>query len=486
MKTLSVNPSLQTVAIVGRPNVGKSALFNRLAGRMIAIVHDQPGITRDRLVSECRLGRGAPFEIIDTGGIGADVDGDFSARVHVEAEIALTAADAVLFVVDGRAGLTPVDIDLARRLRRADKPVLLVVNKIDVEKHDDFETDFARLGFAEVYPVSAAHGRGIGELVEAVRNHLPATPEIKAAEEVSGDDEDGGEAFSPSAAPAKPPLLALVGRPNVGKSSLTNAILGRDRTIVSEVAGTTRDAVDIACTIKGKSYVLIDTAGIRHRGKRDNSAEIFSVMRSESSIRRADICVLVIDASAGITAQDRQIAGLIQKANRPCIVAVNKWDLLVPDEDSRQGVREYREAWMDNARAELFFLSHAPIVAVSALKNEQVGRLFTTIEKVRQAAAQTIGTGPLNRIFKAAMELQPPPLRMNKRFKLLYATQIGPKEGRTPSPVPVPTFLLFVNDPALLTDTYRKYLDNKLREAFPLPGLPILLRMRGRESKETD
>jgi GTP-binding protein len=464
---------LGIVAIVGRPNVGKSALFNRLAGRKISIVHDQPGITRDRLVARSDARYGAPFEIIDTGGIGAEADGTFSARVQVEAEIALTAADVILLVVDGRAGITPVDQALVQRLRRADKPVILVVNKIDEEMHTPLEAEFARLGFAEIQGVSAAHGRGVRELVSAIEAHFGAGAEVSAdsLEEVS-------------ATPAtRAPRLALVGRPNVGKSSLTNAILGQERTIVSEIAGTTRDAVDVQCVFNGKPYVLIDTAGIRHRGKRDNSAEIFSVMRSEESIRRADLCILVIDASAGVTAQDRQIAGLIQRANKPCVVAVNKWDLLVPDEDSRAGVRAFREEWLQEARAQLFFMSHVPLIALSALHGEQVGRLFTLIEKVRRAALETIGTGPLNRLLRAAMELQPPPLRSNKRFKLLYATQLG--ENRD-APIPIPAFLLFVNDPALLVDTYRKYLENKIRETFPLPGLPIFFKLRGREQKDTD
>ena len=464
--------SNRTVAIVGRPNVGKSSLFNRLAGRKIAIVHDQPGITRDRIVAECQPQHGEPFEIIDTGGIGLKVDGTFSDRVRVEAEIALATAAVVLFVVDGRAGLTTVDTELARRLRKADKTVLLVINKIDEDMHIPHEAEFSRLGFAESYGVSAAHGRGINPLVAAVNRYLP--PPDRAVE-ADGDDVDGEPVPV-----ARIPKLALVGRPNVGKSSLTNAIMGEERTIVSEVAGTTRDAVDVACRFGDRDYVLIDTAGIRHRRKHDNSAEIFSVMRSEESIRRADLCVLVIDASAGITSQDRQIAGLIQKANKPCIVAVNKWDLLVPPEDSRDGLRTYRENWLEVARAELFFMSFAPFVAMSALKREQIGRLFTAVEKTRRAAREKIGTGPLNRLLHAAVELQPPPTRANKRFKLLYATQVADKSG---SPVPAPVFLLFVNDPGLLVDSYHKYLENKLRETFPFPGLPITLKQRGRESK---
>ena len=478
---LDLAPPGRVAAIVGRPNVGKSSLFNRLAQLKIAIVHDQPGITRDRLVAECKLGSEEPFEIIDTGGIGAEVDGVFSARVQAEAEIALQTAAVILFVVDGRAGLTGVDQELARRLRRTDRPVLLVINKIDVDKHLAFESDFASLGFPETYGVSAAHGRGIGPLVAAVERHLRYAAGPRREDD---DDNDTGHA-KPAAerADADVPRLAIVGRPNVGKSSLTNAFLGEQRTIVSNVAGTTRDAVDVPCVFNGHGYVLIDTAGIRHRGKRDNSAEIFSVMRSESSIRRADLCVLVIDASEGVTGQDRQIAGLIQKANKACVIAVNKWDLLVPPEGSRESIREFRETWLDNARAELFFLSHAPLVALSALRGEQVERLFKVIEKVRRGSAEKISTGPLNRMFQAALELQPPPLKTNQRFKLLYVTQV---EDRKRTPIPVPCFLMFVNKPALLTDTYRKYLENRLREAYPFLGLPVLFKMRGRDTKDAD
>ena len=257
-------PILPAVAIVGRPNVGKSALFNRLAGRQISIVHDQPGITRDRLVAECRLERSHPFEIIDTGGIGSDADTGFTERVRTEAEIALASAAVVLFVVDGRAGLTPVDQELARLLRRADKPILLVVNKLDEPMHAPLEAEFARLGFRQVLGVSAAHGRGIAELVASVTALLPA-PEPVADPDEDAENDDAADAHAKQKASSQPPFLALVGRPNVGKSSLTNAILGQTRTIVSDVSGTTRDAVDIPCEVGGKRYVLIDTAGIRHR-----------------------------------------------------------------------------------------------------------------------------------------------------------------------------------------------------------------------------
>lgn len=511
METVSSAPPATTArmaAIVGRPNVGKSALFNRLAGRSIAIVHDQPGITRDRLGAECQMGD-APFEITDTGGIGADVDIGFTDRVRAEAEIAIATAGVILFVVDGQAGVLPLDLDVAKRLRRSAKDVLLVVNKIDqpeLPSHQARLADFAQLGFPEVYGVSAAHGPGLRPLVAAIERRLP--PPV----------------FQGDPGAAVPPKLALVGRPNVGKSSLTNAILGEARTIVSPVAGTTRDSVDVPATVRGRTYVLIDTAGLRHRGKRDNSAEVFSAVRSERGIRRADLCILVLDASQGVTQQDRQIAGLIQEAGKPCVVAVNKWDLLAGDAgDERTGQRTHREEWLQNARAELFFLPYAPFVAGSALNGEEVDRLFKVVEKVRRGSAARLGTGPLNRLLREAVERQPPPMRGSRRLKLLYATQVAgaataaeveptdealaggdqpdDNDGEEPALVPKkrfspraarlarrpppaiapPTFLLFVNDRSLMTDAYRRYLENCLREAEPYMGLPMFFKLRGRE-----
>jgi GTP-binding protein len=291
--TSTVALSTRTAAIVGRPNVGKSALFNRLAGRKISIVHDQPGVTRDRIVSECKLGT-HPFTVIDTGGIGSDVDASFTEQVHAEVELALQAADVILFVVDGQDGLTPVDSELARRLRRVSKPVILVINKVDADKHRNMDAEFSRLGLEPSIRVSAEHGRNISELVEMTESHL-APPRL-------GEPE--------AATPVK---LALVGRPNVGKSSMVNAILEDSRTMVSPISGTTRDAVDVPYERGGQPYILIDTAGIRPRGKVSNSVEVFSVMRSERSIRRADLCVLVIDATMGVTAQDKKIAGQIRR-----------------------------------------------------------------------------------------------------------------------------------------------------------------------------
>jgi GTP-binding protein len=449
---------MRSVAIVGRPNVGKSALFNRLAGRKISIVHDQPGVTRDRITATCRLGR-VPFEIVDTGGIGADPDPDFAAPTREAAEIAIAGADVLLFVVDGQTGATPLDIELAGKLRASGRPVVLVVNKVDTPQHDDFLSDFAGLGFERTLGASAAHGRGVREIIESIDALLPA------------DDP------SPESRPA--PRLALVGRPNVGKSSLVNAILDDKRAIVSDIPGTTRDAVDTLYEREGEKFILCDTAGIRHRSKHNTSVEVFSVMRSEETIRRAGLCLLVIDATTGVTAQDKKIAGLIQKAHKPALIVLNKWDLIAEGRHDPELLRHHTE----EVYRELFFLPYAPVVALSAKTGVNVKRLFTMVEKIRQHATRRAGTGELNRLLRAAMEKQPPPMRGNRRFKLLYATQLVPPQ---PVPFETPVFLLFVNDPRLLPDSYLNYLCARLREKWEFPGLPVIMRQRGREKEDAD
>jgi len=446
---------MRNIAIVGRPNVGKSALFNRLAGRRISIVHDQPGVTRDRINAVCKLGR-APFEIVDTGGIGADPDPDFAEATREAAGIAIESADGLVFVVDAQTGATPLDEELAGELRASGRPVILVVNKVDASQHENLVADFSRLGFALTIGVSAAHGRGIMDLVAAIERLLPPAEESL----------DGVEA----------PRLALVGRPNVGKSSLINAILNDRRAIVSDIPGTTRDAVDVAYERDGQRFILCDTAGIRHRSKHNTSVEVFSVMRSEDTIGRADLCILVIDATSGVTTQDKKIAGLIQKADKAALIVLNKWDLIAgPGRADPELLREH----MDRIRRELFFLTYAPIVVLSAKTGQNVRRLFTSVEKIRQHATRRAGTGELNRLLREVMVRQPPPMRGSRRFKLLYATQLA--VGR---PFQPPEFVLFINDPQLLTDAYNTYLVARLREKWEFPGLPILLRKRGRQPRE--
>ena len=446
--------SLPTVAIVGRPNVGKSALFNRLVRRRIAIVHDEPGITRDRLIAECRTGS-VPFTVIDTGGIGSEFGDAFDGRVRAEADLAMDMADVIVLVGDGREGVTPLDQIVAKELRSTRRPVIVAVNKIDHVKQASQDSEFSKLGFDPVIPISAAHGRGITELVEAIEKQLPPSS-------------------APADAPATRPLrLAIVGRPNVGKSSLINAVLKDPRTIVSDVPGTTRDAVDIPYERNGKSFILIDTAGIRPRGKQKSSVEVFSVMRSERSVERADICALVVDAIAGVTAQDKKIAGLIQRNQKPCIVVINKLDLVKP----RTRMREFLNGLLVEIRSNLFFLSYAPIDILSALTGENLDRLFASVEKIEKHSKRTIRTGPLNRLLQGALECHPPPVQGSKRLKLLYATQLTQQDEAGINP---PTFLLFVNQHDLLSDEYRRYLEAKIRDQAHYCGLPIIFKVKDR------
>jgi GTP-binding protein len=447
--------SLPIVAIVGRPNVGKSALFNCLVQKRIAIVHDQPGITRDRLIADCLLGS-RPFVVVDTGGIESFVDDNYDEQIRTEADLAMEMADVIVLVGDSRDGVTPVDRSLAKELRSARKPVILAVNKIDHPKHELADTEFAVLGFSDIVPISAAHGRGITDLVEQIERHLPEA----ILQEAKPD-------------PGVPIKFAVVGRPNVGKSSLINAILQSQRTIVSDAAGTTRDSVDVPYERDGKQFVLIDTAGMRARRKHNTSVEVFSVMRAEKSIVRADICALVVDAVEGVTAQDKKIAGLIQENHKACLVIVNKLDLVKPT----TRVRDFIDALLQQVRANLFFLSYAPIDLVSARTGENLDRLFESIERIQQHATRSIGTGSLNRLLQEALAAAPPPIRGNKRFKLLYATQIDKTSNHLVAP---PTFVLFVNDPELLTDDYRRYLEARIRERNGYYGLPIIIRLRSR------
>ena len=507
MRAALVNDSnaAPSVAIVGRPNVGKSALFNRLIGRKISIVHDQPGITRDRLSALCTRGE-RPFTLWDTGGIFGAGETELTDQVRHAAAEALRESDLLLFLVDGKQGLSPFDEELARMLRKAKKPVVLVINKIDTEKHEPLAAEFDSLGFKQAVSISAEHDRGISELLDAIERRLPSPANIEDRTQFT---RSGGNIKHPIA-------IAIVGRPNVGKSSLINCIVQSKRAIVSELPGTTRDAIDILFQRNDRTFAFIDTAGIRRRGKHSSSAEVFSVMRAERSIRRADLCVLTVDLTMGVTAQDKRITGLIQKARKPAMIVLNKWDLMKPARREKEAMGEL----IDETREKIFFLEYAPVLITSASTGENIHRLFALIEKIERAAQERIGTGVLNRLLRQAFEANPPPLIKGKRLKLFYAAQTrhgtsssdrrtksgafpaaSETEGGAPatpqlrretqtrqqargsSPLQVPEFVLFVNDPSLISEAYRRYLEARIRAAEAYPGLPIILTLRSRTQK---
>ena len=455
---------MPTVAIVGRPNVGKSALFNRLVGRKIAIVHDQPGITRDRLAAPSKATK-FPCDIVDTGGIGATLEDGFAEQVTFEAEIAISTADLILFVVDAHEGITAIDSALGQKLRKAKATVLLVMNKCDHDKHEAAWSDFAKLGLGEGIAVSAEHGRNFGELCDAIDAVLePLAP---------------AEGDTPETRQPEGIRIAIVGKPNAGKSSLANAILKDQRTIVSEIAGTTRDAVDLPCTFNKENFTLIDTAGLRPRAKRDTSVEVFSAMRTEKAIRRADLTLLVIDLASGITAQDRKIAQLVLEEHKPCLIVLNKFDLYHPDARKKARIEEATE----HVRRELFFLDYAPFVMCSAKNNEAVETVLKEAIKIRNQSQKFPGTGVLNRILQKAIEKNPPPIdsKLKRRMKLYYGTVATDKTSEL---IPVPTYILFVNDKRLLNQSYSQYLTHQLREAHPAPGIPTVFSPRSRERRD--
>lgn len=457
---------MPTIAIVGRPNVGKSALFNRLAGRQIAIVHDQPGVTRDRISAKCVI-TDRPATLIDTGGIGSELDDGFTEQVAVEADIAISAADIILFVVDAREGVTIVDENISKLLRKAASKVELIANKADHTEQEATVDEFSALGFGTPLATSAAHGRGMQELTDALNARLS---------QLQSDDETQAE--EAKAELEKGLKVALVGRPNVGKSSLVNAILKDDRTIVSDIAGTTRDAVDLPYSFNNEDYILIDTAGLRPRQRMDTSVEVFSAMRTEKAIRRADICLLVIDCAEGVSAMDRKIAKQIQKEEKPCVIVLNKFDLYHPGAPQSERLAEIE----DHVRRELFFLHYAPFICTSALKGQAMDKIFGQIQKVRQEAQTPITTGQLNRFLSEAFIRKPPSgnNRFKKRLKLLYATAAVNDRYTA---IPVPTYILFVNDKRLMHESYQQYLANRLRERHHAPGIPIIFSVRSRNRK---
>jgi GTP-binding protein len=430
------------VTLVGRPNVGKSTLFNRLIEERLAIVEDVPGTTRDRIYADARWG-GLTLTLVDTGGLLPDSNGDLMASVRDQVEIAMAEAEVIVFLVDAKEGLTATDLDIASLLRRCNKPVILAANKADNESRRQAAVEFYELGLGDPYPISALHGTGTGDLLDAILDVVPPEQPEEEAEGVR---------------------IAIVGRPNVGKSLLLNTVLGEDRMIVSDKPGTTRDAVDSLVEWDGQPVTLIDTAGIRRRGRIEPGVERYSVIRALRAIQRSDVALLLIDAVDGITAQDAHIAGYVVEEARGVVIVVNKWDLIEKDSHTM-------DAYTGEIRQALKFISYAPLVFVSALTGQRVGRALDVALRVQEARSHRAPTGQLNRILRDAALSHSPPSKRGKRLKIYYATQ-----ARTAPP----SFVFFVNDPQLVHFSYRRYLENKLREAFGFEGSPLRLSFRKR------
>ncbi len=433
----------QTVAIVGRPNVGKSTIFNRLAGERLSIVEDIPGVTRDRLYTKCEW-VGREFNLIDTGGIEIG-DAPFLTEIKAQAEIAIDEADVIIFVVNLQNGLTHDDQMIANLLYRSKKPVILAVNKYDDKRFEENLYEFYQLGFDHLVGVSAIHGIGIGDMLDLAVKLLPEKEANSYGDEVI--------------------KFCLIGRPNVGKSTLTNTLLGENRVIVSDIEGTTRDAIDTPFTFEDQEYVVIDTAGMRKRGKVYETTEKYSVLRALSAIDRSDICVVVIDGEAGIREQDKKVAGYAHQAGRGVIIVVNKWDAVQKDDKTMK-------IFEKEIRSHFAFLSYAPIVFLSALSKKRTHKLFPMLKAVAENQKSRVPTSYLNDLLQDAFLFKPPAMYRNNRLKMYYVTQ--------PSTKP-PTFILFVNDPELCHFSYQRYLKNRLREHIDFTGTPIHLILRKRD-----
>ncbi len=435
------------VAVVGRPNVGKSTLFNALAGERISIVKDTPGITRDRIYADVEW-LGHAFTLIDTGGIEPDSRDIILSQMREQAQIAIDTADVIIFMTDVRQGLVDDDAKVADMLRRSGKPVILTVNKVDsYEKQIADVYEFYNLGLDEPWPISAAEKQGLGDLLDEVLKHFPG---------------DTGEAEEDES-----PKIAIIGKPNVGKSSIINRLLGEQRLIVSDIAGTTRDAVDTRVKRNGREYVFIDTAGLRRKNKIKEELEKYMIVRTVSAVERADVAVLVIDAAEGVTEQDAKIAGIAHERGKGMIVAVNKWDLIEKDNSS---VKEFTKKIRDT----LSFAPYAELLFISAETGQRLPKLYDTIDAVIENHALRIQTGVLNEIVAEAAALQQPPTDKGKRLKIFYTTQAAVKP---------PTFVIFVNDKELMHFSYLRYLENRIREAFGFQGTPLRFIVRERVEK---
>jgi len=434
------------IAIVGRPNVGKSMLFNKLIGQRLSIVEDTPGVTRDRIYGESEW-NGRKFTLIDTGGIEPRTDSQILAFMREQAEIAISHADVIAFITDIKTGITASDQEVANMLLRSGKPIVLAVNKVDQGMHPDIY-EFYNLGLGDPIALSAVHGHGTGDLLDECVKYFP--PET--------EEEEEDDAIQ----------VAIIGKPNVGKSSLTNRILGQQRMIVSNVAGTTRDAIDSRFENEKGKYVFIDTAGMRKKSKVDEAIEKYSVLRAQMAIDRADVCLILIDAQEGVTEQDTKVAGMAHEAGKACIIVVNKWDLIEKDGKTMDRMRE-------DIRRDLSYMTYAPIVFISAATGQRVDRLFELINYVNDQSATRITTGMLNNVLEDAQTRVQPPTDKGRRLKIYYMTQVG---------IRPPHFVFFCNDARLFHFSYQRYLENCIRNTFGLEGTPIKLSIRQKGEKE--
>ena len=440
--------SKPVVAIVGRPNVGKSTFFNYIVGKRISIVEDTPGVTRDRIYAEANW-RGMDFTVIDTGGIEPESEDIIESQMRTQADMAISMADVIVFVTDFKVGITGADSEIAMMLRKSKKPIVLVCNKADqFGKTSDDIYEFYNLGLGDPYPISAKNALGIGDALDAIYELLPKNL----------DEEDDSDVIK----------VAFIGKPNVGKSSLVNKILGENRVIVSNIAGTTRDAIDSEFENQYGKYVLIDTAGIRRKSKVTENLERYSVMRTQLAIERADVCVFMIDANEGVTDQDAKIAGEAHEAGKGVIIAVNKWDEYEKDNNT---VEQYKKDIYDK----LSYLSYAPIIFISAKTGQRVEKLYEMINMVASQNALRVSTAVLNQVLNEAIAIVQPPTDKGKRLKIFYMTQASTKP---------PTFVVFVNDKKLFHFSYERYLVNQLRKEFGLMGTPIRMMVREKEDKE--
>ena len=437
------NMVLPVVAIVGRPNVGKSTIFNRIVGSRVSIVEDEPGITRDRIYSSGEwLTR--KFNVIDTGGIEIG-DEPFMKQIKHQAEIAMDEADVIVFVTNARDGITQADQEVANMLYKTNKPVVLVVNKVDDVNYKEQIYEFYSLGLGDPIATSAVHGIGFGDMLDQIVLNMPEKKGMEYDEDVT--------------------KFCLIGRPNVGKSSLTNALLGEERVIVSDIAGTTRDAIDTEFTKDGQKYVVIDTAGMRKRGKVYETTEKYSVLRALSAIDRSDVCLIVIDASKGLIEQDKRVAGYAHEAGKAVVIVVNKWDAI---EKTDKTMKE----WEDLIRTDMAFLDYAPIVFLSALTKRRLHTLFEPLNLAAENHKKRVVTHVLNDVIMDAVAMNPTPTHNGQRLRVYYATQVSTQP---------PTFVIFVNDPELLHFSYKRYLENCLRQAFGFEGTPIHIIARNRD-----